>query len=138
MPSQKRSESSFTAVEAELDSVTGFLRWSAGGVFRSGYRGPRDGAWPAGPSAPPARRASALEQRHLLARALDDRIEPEQRLEVGQIGLLRGEERAEVVPLQHVPVVAGNRLAQERRPLELVADELGALGRDDEEADERL
>ena len=43
-----------------------------------------------------------------------------------------------MVPLDDVPVVALDRLAQERRSLELVADELRPLRGDDEETDERV
>src|SRR5438876_10079217 len=79
--------------------------------------------------------ASASEQVELFAASLDDRIQTEIGLESIEREVVAVEKSAEVVPLDHVPVVALERVVQERRPLELVTDELGALRCNDQEPD---
>src|SRR5262245_38297660 len=83
-------------------------------------------------------RRSAAEEVHLLAATLDHGVEAEQRLEVVEVRLVRLEERAEVVPLHDVPALLLDRAPQQRRAIELVADEVRPFGRDGQEADESL
>src|SRR5207249_3784229 len=97
--------------------------------------------WAGGASVRGARQRSgarAAEHRELLPGPLRDRVEPQKRLEVGQRGLVARGPRSQVVRLEDVPVAGVRRLAEERRALELVADELGPLRCDHEEADEVL
>ena len=79
---------------------------------------------------------SVAEERHLLAAALDHGVEPEVRLEVVQIGPLPGGQPGpEMVPLDDVPALLNDGVPQQRGALQLVADEVRPLGRDDEEPD---
>src|SRR6266446_2557974 len=80
----------------------------------------------------------ALEERHLLAGSLHERVESDVGLEVADIKQIARQKRTHVIPLDDVPVVPGDRLAQERRSLELVANELGPLGGNDQEANQRV
>src|SRR5215212_3666660 len=107
--------------------------WPAAALSRLPVRVPR-GVRAGSRWLPPLR----AEQVHLLAAALDDRVQAEIRLEVVERGIVTAEECLEVVPLQDVPVVLLERVAEDRRSLELVPDELRALRRDDEEADRRI
>ena len=70
------------------------------------------------------------------ARALDRRVEPEVRLEVGEVERVAGQERAQVVGLDDVPRPGVEGGPQQRRAGELVADELGPFRGDDQEADQ--
>jgi ParB-like chromosome segregation protein Spo0J len=74
------------------------------------------------------RRGGSPEERHLLALALDLRVEPEVRGELVEVGGLGRYQAAQVVGLEHVPVVLLEGAAQEHRASELEAHELGALG----------
>src|SRR4026207_1686021 len=75
--------------------------------------------------------ASALEERHLLPGPLDKGVQAEEGLELREIERIAGGERRQMIPLDDVPVVALNCLSQERRALELVANELRPLRGDD-------
>ena len=119
------------------DGVTGVLQgWAEGrDVGRSGYRRRRGSAVGRGPvGAASARRTAASCSPHRSTSGSSPRYGSRS----SRLELVAVEERPEVVPLQDVPVVALERLAEERRPLELVADELGPLRGDDEEPDDRL
>src|SRR5690349_10946552 len=87
---------------------------------------------------PPAARSGPglrPEQAQLLSAPLDERVEAEVRLQRVEADLVAAQERSQVVPLQNVPVVAIERVTEEGRPFQLVADELRPLRRDHEEAD---
>src|SRR5262245_4073089 len=81
---------------------------------------------------------SAAEEGHLLPATLDHRVQPQERLELVEVRPLGREERAQVVPLHDVPALLADRLAQERRALELVTDEVGPLRCDRKEANVAL
>ena len=66
------------------------------------------------------------------------RVEPEVRLQVGEVERIARQERAQVVRLDDVPVPLVEGGPQQRRALQLVADQLGPFGGDDQEADERF
>jgi hypothetical protein len=55
-----------------------------------------------------------LEERHLFARPLNERIEPDVRLEIGEVDWITGKECPDVIPLDDVPVVASYGLPQQR------------------------
>ena len=95
--------------------------WVDAAERRRGYPAARDGAPAVSRTAPAG------------PRPLDVRVEAQQRLEVRERRRRRARPVAEVVRLEQVPAAGLERVAQERRPVELVADELGALREHDEE-----
>src|SRR4051812_39635168 len=105
MPSQKRWARSSTGLRGSVTNAG--LQVGAGSCRRlaMGSR-PRSGALAY------RRRPSAAEEVHLLAATLDHGVEAEQRLEIVEVRLVRGEERAQVVPLDDVPAVLLDRAAQ--------------------------
>src|SRR5215813_12237421 len=113
MASQKRSASCSTGDEARSGWVTvGLL---VGGRARCGRRrgvvvGGEGNALAARP--PRATARSVAEQAELLPAPLDERIQAQIRLERVEIERVAGEEGAQVVPFDHVPVAALERVAQ--------------------------
>ena len=80
-------------VGGRLRSCAGEGRHAGGRPRSVAVRVPRRRGADASRSTPATGR-SAAEQRHLLAAALDHRIQAEERLEVGEVGRSRGEERS--------------------------------------------
>src|SRR4051812_35622813 len=119
-------------------SVTGLLLASRGAAARGmGWRRGRGLTWRWAVGTSVARSAQELaEQVELLARSLHAGIEADQRLEVVKRRPLARRPRSQVTRLQEVPATVLQSRAEDRRPLQLVPDELRPFREDDEEPDE--
>src|SRR5919198_3119821 len=82
--------------------------------------------------------AFSTEERQLIAAPLRQWIDAEVRLQVCKIQGIRRQECARVVPLEEMPVTLGDCGAENRRAIQLVANELGSLGRNQHESNDMV
>src|SRR6476659_8909089 len=80
----------------------------------------------------------SAEERQLFRLALDLGVKPEQWAKLVEVRFLTADEPAQVVGFEDMPVLLFERLGQQWRAAQLEANQLRALGWDDQEAHDRI